>query len=63
MRDLARCLGACVSEDPELQKDISPLLTERNQELTLVGMFDVRKQNRDRTVFSLCHRKRSTIFM
>ncbi len=31
-RDLARCLGACVSEDPELQKDIIPLLKERNEE-------------------------------
>ncbi len=32
VRDLARSLGACVSEDPELQKGITPLLKERNRE-------------------------------
>ncbi len=32
VRDLARCLGACVAEDLELQKGITPLLEERNEE-------------------------------
>jgi hypothetical protein len=31
-RDLARSLGACVSEDPELQENIAPLLEECNEE-------------------------------
>jgi hypothetical protein len=59
VRDLARCLGACVSEDPELQKDITPLLTERNQE------FDADSEcsmyvNRIviGSVFFLCHQEK-----
>ena len=58
VRDLARCLGACVSEVPEMQKDITPLLTERNQEFdadtecsTYVNKIVIQ------TMVSFCHQR------
>lgn len=35
VRDLGRTLGACVADVPELRKEISPLLSELDQELQL----------------------------
>jgi hypothetical protein len=33
VRELARCLGACVPDEPQLLRDIGSLLRERNEEL------------------------------
>jgi hypothetical protein len=59
VRELARCLGACVAEDPELQKEIIPLLTERNEELQ--ADLDCAKYLNAivvDTMFSFCHQER-----
>jgi hypothetical protein len=57
-RDLARCLGACVSEDLELQKQIIPLLIERNNELQAVGECTRYLNNiLIEIMLSFCHRE------
>jgi hypothetical protein len=41
VRELARCLGACVPDEPELQRGIGSLLKERNEELQADRATDV----------------------
>jgi hypothetical protein len=57
-RDLARCLGACVLEDSELQGNIAPLLKECNEEFEAdsecskyLNAFVVE------TMFDFCHQE------
>jgi hypothetical protein len=61
-RDLARCLGSCVSEDPELQTNIAPLLEDRNQEFSAYS--DCSKYINGivvETLFFLCHEENKGI--
>jgi len=59
VRDLARCLGACVSEDPKLQEGITPLLKERNEELQAdLECAQYLNAIVVETMFSFCHEER-----
>jgi hypothetical protein len=60
VRDLARCLGACVSEDVELQKDIVSLLRGRNEE-SQADLDCAKYLNKIvvEAMFSVCHEERT----
>ena len=59
VRELARCLGACVAEDPALQQEIIPLLKERNEELQAdLECAKYLEAIVVETMFSFCHQER-----
>ena len=54
VRELARCLGACVPDEPELQRGISSLLREQDEELEADRAIDLNAAVVE-TMLSLCH--------
>ena len=58
VRDLAGCLGGCVSEDLDLQKAITPLLNERNEELQAdLKCSEYLNRIVVETMYSFCHKE------